>query len=241
MKKLRGFTLIELLIVVAIIAILAAIAVPNFLEAQTRSKVSRAASDMRTLATALEAYFVDNNLYPGMAQQTAAAGTTAVPPGGSAVGTSGTADRGVIPGTGTFFQRGRTFRTQGAQTATAQRFNTLTTPVAYITSYNGDPFADTRGLTFRYHHDRAGWIVGSYGPDTDEAQAGDLPWNDTFLAPTTTNYVNGDMEAAYNSRISQPSVTLITGPNTAIANRGRYTYDPSNGTSSQGDVYRVKN
>ena len=62
MKK--GFTLIELLIVVAIIAILAAIAVPNFLEAQTRAKVSRAASDMRTLDTALAAYFVDNNKYP---------------------------------------------------------------------------------------------------------------------------------------------------------------------------------
>ena len=60
----KGFTLIELLIVVAIIAILAAIAVPNFLEAQTRSKVSRVLSDMRTLATAIETYRVDNNAYP---------------------------------------------------------------------------------------------------------------------------------------------------------------------------------
>lgn len=60
----RAFTLIELLIVVAIIAILAAIAVPNFLEAQTRSKVSRCAADMRSLRTALESYAVDHNHYP---------------------------------------------------------------------------------------------------------------------------------------------------------------------------------
>jgi len=59
-----AFTLIELLIVVAIIAILAAIAVPNFLEAQTRAKVSRALSDMRTVATALESYIVDSNRFP---------------------------------------------------------------------------------------------------------------------------------------------------------------------------------
>lgn len=59
MKK--GFTLIELLIVVAIIAILAAIAVPNFLEAQVRAKVSRVKSDQRTYATAIESYIVDNN------------------------------------------------------------------------------------------------------------------------------------------------------------------------------------
>ncbi len=60
----KGFTLIELLIVVAIIAILAAIAIPNFLQAQTRAKVSRCQADMRTIATALESYYVDHNEYP---------------------------------------------------------------------------------------------------------------------------------------------------------------------------------
>ena len=50
--------------VVAIIALLAAIALPNFLEAQTRAKVSRAKADLRTVATALEAYRVDSNAYP---------------------------------------------------------------------------------------------------------------------------------------------------------------------------------
>jgi type II secretion system protein G len=64
MRAPKAFTLIELLIVVAIIAILAAIAVPNFLEAQVRSKVARVKADMRSLATGIESYAVDNNLYP---------------------------------------------------------------------------------------------------------------------------------------------------------------------------------
>ena len=67
-RQRDGFTLIELLIVVAIIAILALIAVPNFLEAQTRAKVSRAKNDLRTLAVAVEAYRVDDNTWPFMPQ-----------------------------------------------------------------------------------------------------------------------------------------------------------------------------
>lgn len=60
----QGFTLIELLIVVAIISILASIAVPNFLEAQTRARVAAMRNDMRVLATGLESYRVDRNSYP---------------------------------------------------------------------------------------------------------------------------------------------------------------------------------
>lgn len=63
-KAGRAFTLIELLIVVAIIAILAAIAVPNFLEAQVRAKVSRLKADMRSICVAIESYRVDHTAYP---------------------------------------------------------------------------------------------------------------------------------------------------------------------------------
>ena len=63
-QRKQAFTLIELLMVVAIIAILAAIALPNFLEAQTRAKVARVSTDLRTAATCLEAYRIDHSDYP---------------------------------------------------------------------------------------------------------------------------------------------------------------------------------
>jgi prepilin-type N-terminal cleavage/methylation domain-containing protein len=59
-----GVTLIELLLVVAIIAVLAMVAVPNFLEAQIRAKVTRSKADMRTLASAIEAYGSDYGRIP---------------------------------------------------------------------------------------------------------------------------------------------------------------------------------
>jgi type II secretion system protein G len=62
--KKKGFTLIELLIVVAIIGIIAAIAIPNLLNAIQRGKQKRTMADMRAIGTAVESYAVDNNLYP---------------------------------------------------------------------------------------------------------------------------------------------------------------------------------
>ena len=215
MKRVKGFTLIELLIVVAIIAILAAIAVPNFLEAQVRSKVSRVKADQRSLANGLEAYYVDNNDYPEFATEAAAANGFA--PSGSGA------------------QAIRTFRVWAAGEQNA--FHTLTSPQAYLTSYFGDPFADTKGCVFAYYKDTNGWIVASFGPDTDEndnsgADAGDLGFASPF-----------NIETVYLSSISQPSLELLSGPidTPGVGSPAEaYTYDPTNGTVTPGDVYRVK-
>jgi len=64
LRNSKGFTLIELLIVVAIIGIIAAIAIPNLLNAIDRGKQKRTMADMRSIGTAVESYAIDSNFYP---------------------------------------------------------------------------------------------------------------------------------------------------------------------------------
>lgn len=61
--RTRGFTLIELLIVVVIIGILAAIAIPKFVNSKQKAYVAQMKSDLKNLATAEEAYFYDSTTY----------------------------------------------------------------------------------------------------------------------------------------------------------------------------------
>ena len=65
MKNRKGFTLIELLIVVVIIGILAAIAIPKFANTKEKAVVASMKSDLRNLVTAQESFFSDNQDYAG--------------------------------------------------------------------------------------------------------------------------------------------------------------------------------
>jgi len=71
MRSETGFTLIELLIVVAIIGIIAAIAIPNLMNAVDKGKQTKSMADMKALAGAIEVYAVDNNTYPRVSNYSA--------------------------------------------------------------------------------------------------------------------------------------------------------------------------
>ena len=234
-----AFTLIELLIVVAIIAILAAIAVPNFLEAQTRAKVARVQADLRALATGLESYRVDQNKYPEGSDNPA----------------------NYDPRIGDFLgARAAGFyaiRTRGAGGLVAGRdFFTLTTPVAYCTDFFTDPFAKdaARFLTYCYRPAKDqgnGYILTSFGPDTDllldaggKLGAGTLNPNPLGTAADAKSPARlGDInEAGVIQFIENVDAGLVA----AVHARGGLQaalddlrYDPTNGTISDGDLYRV--
>lgn len=201
--RTRGFTLIELLIVVAIIAILAAIAVPNFLEAQTRSKVSRVKSDMRSLATALEAYRVDSNKYPPDYQY-------------------------------------RLLVTTRDLQSYLPRLIVLTTPVAYITAVPEDLFA-----------------VSAIRRNTIHSQPYQVPYGSgRYVRPYSFDYAYRIMPDGRDEEQVTPGLWLLrisrasnvmwalrsVGPDLIATVLGdtspaATSYDPTNGTLSNGDVY----
>src|SRR5215469_262980 len=88
----KGFTLIELLIVVVIIGILAAIAIPKFANTKEKAYIASMKSDLRNLITAQEAYFSDNN--STYAQSTTNLGTNYKPSSGVTVTLSSVTNTG---------------------------------------------------------------------------------------------------------------------------------------------------
>ena len=109
MRNTKGFTLIELLIVVVIIGILAAIAIPRFSSTKEKAFDAAAKSDLRNAMSAQEAYFADNQTYTAMANLAITTSTgVAIGGGGSAAGytmsakhTASTKTFTVVVGSGT--------------------------------------------------------------------------------------------------------------------------------------------
>lgn len=202
MRRLKGFTLIELLIVVAIIGILAAIAVPNFLNAQVRAKVARAESEIRSLKNAMESFFIDNNQY--MPLNTDRAKMNTQYRGLEADGASINIAHILI-----------------GNARTGRRLY-LTTPVSYISSMPYDPFrGDGSEKGYGYGSDgQSYYILTSYGPDSGDGLAG-----------VTSGGL--DEREYTGARISDFRFAGIRKSKFVLAG---LKYDPSNGTSSTGDI-----
>ena len=86
-NRRRGFTLVEIMIVVAIIALLAAIAVPGFLRARKRSQASKVLNDLRLIDSAVDQYAIENNKKAG--DNVLVGQWTQYMKGGTVLGTSG--------------------------------------------------------------------------------------------------------------------------------------------------------
>ena len=212
----KGFTLIELLIVVAIIGILAAIAVPNFLNAQMKAKVARCYSDMRSLSTAIKSFNTDRNMMlVDIRDDDTSIGTTRIQEDFNGVGWCG--------GSGN--------RNNLAVLAP------LTTPVSYMSSIPVSPFVPSQLMTNTSGNNEAWGRVGNdrYGY-----------WdNDPRIQEPSGNIHqdwNLQMISRYLPQFNPWDFILISfgpaaknDPNNSL-NYG-LPYAPSNGLVSRGEVF----
>ncbi len=195
MRMKSGFTLIELLIVVAIIGILAAIAVPNFLNAQTRAKIARVEADAKNISTAIESYRLDTNEY--------------LPDARSGLYVHFSLNWEDYPSSGKH----------------------LTTPVAYMSSIPFDPFSSKvkfEGWTpiqnAEQYQKAMFFLNRKYNEGINSWEPG-LPFEHLFRGAQWHLYSVGP-SVDYGFREQMTACWMIP-------------YDPSNGLTSRGGIWRI--
>jgi len=226
MKCRHGFTLIELLFVVATIAILAAIAVPNFLEAQTRTKLARFKAEMSVVSLGLNRYYADHGAFPPNHPEVTSYLTTALD---SPIIAEGYTTAPATAKMAWHEENGPLLHDQEAAYKmvklpplyyNSRQFNLLTTPVAYLESgIPVDVFGVYKTLRPTY--------LNSY---------------DLFANDRRTTY-----SGLWGRHVTSATLVVMTGmgPDGQInlehpLNGPWVAYDSTNGTASDGDIINTE-